>query len=826
MLTLLQDIRYGWRMLWKTPGLTCIVALTLALGIAANALIFSIVNGYLLRPLPVPHPEQIAVVAAQQKGSSPLLYMFSYPDFLDFRSQAAPVADLFAFMPVLTGLSADGKADQMLTSYVTGNYFTALNVSPALGRLIQPSEENQPGNAPVLVLGYSYWQKRFRGDPRVIGKQVRLNGKPAIVIGVVPQQFFGTLSPAELDGYLPLSSGGSLEQASGGLMQDRDSRLMRVMARLKPGISYVQAQSSFNVIAERLAKQYPATDKNVTVRVYREQLARPQPLGNNIIAVIAGFFLILAGLVLILACMNVANVLLARATVRQREMGLRAALGASRVRLMRQMLTETVLLGLLGGVGGVIVANWFIPRDISKLVSSSLPIRLNFSFDWHVFAYAFGAAFFSGIVIGLWPAWRSSRTDVNRLLQEGGRSDTAGVGRQRFRNFLVAAQVAGSLLLLVIAGLLVRSLQHAGSIHLGFDPSHVLNVTVDPHQIGYDEKQQREFYRRLEARVRQLPGVRSASLAFGTPMGNINIVNAGGVSVEGHPIPAGQEAPTVFFNNVDPGYLATMRVPLLRGRSFVDLDDEKAPPVAIVNQIMADTFWPNQDPIGQRFTLKPLTTPAQSMQVVGVAANGKYANIAEDPTPFFYVPLAQNFISMQTLQLRTSVAPESLIAPVWNEIHRLAPDLPIVATTTMQQVVEEGTNGIQIFRFGAWFAAAIGGLGLFLAVLGVYGVVSFAAVQRTREIGIRMALGGTARDVVRLVLRQGVSMVIAGLLVGVLAALALTRLMARFLIDVSPSDPLTYITVALLLSAIALIACWIPARRATRVDPGIALRYE
>jgi predicted permease len=826
MLTLLQDIRYGWRMLWKTPGLTCIVALTLALGIAANALIFSIVNGYLLRPLPVPHPEQIAVVAAQQKGSSPLLYMFSYPDFLDFRSQAAPVADLFAFMPVLTGLSADGKADQMLTSYVTGNYFTALNVSPALGRLIQPSEENQPGNAPVLVLGYSYWQKRFRGDPRVIGKQVRLNGKPAIVIGVVPQQFFGTLSPAELDGYLPLSSGGSLEQASGGLMQDRDSRLMRVMARLKPGISYVQAQSSFNVIAERLAKQYPATDKNVTVRVYREQLARPQPLGNNIIAVIAGFFLILAGLVLILACMNVANVLLARATVRQREMGLRAALGASRVRLMRQMLTETVLLGLLGGVGGVIVANWFIPRDISKLVSSSLPIRLNFSFDWHVFAYAFGAAFFSGIVIGLWPAWRSSRTDVNRLLQEGGRSDTAGVGRQRFRNFLVAAQVAGSLLLLVIAGLLVRSLQHAGSIHLGFDPSHVLNVTVDPHQIGYDEKQQREFYRRLEARVRQLPGVRSASLAFGTPMGNINIVNAGGVSVEGHPIPAGQEAPTVFFNNVDPGYLATMRVPLLRGRSFVDLDDEKAPPVAIVNQIMADTFWPNQDPIGQRFTLKPLTTPAQSMQVVGVAANGKYANIAEDPTPFFYVPLAQNFISMQTLQLRTSVAPESLIAPVLNEIHRLAPDLPIVATTTMQQVVEEGTNGIQIFRFGAWFAAAIGGLGLFLAVLGVYGVVSFAAVQRTREIGIRMALGGTARDVVRLVLRQGVSMVIAGLLVGVLAALALTRLMARFLIDVSPSDPLTYITVALLLSAIALIACWIPARRATRVDPGIALRYE
>jgi predicted permease len=825
MRTLAQDLRYGARMLRKTPGLTFIVALTLALGIAANALIFSIVNGYLLRPLPVPHPEQIASLAAQQQGSSPLINTFSYPDFLDFRSQATPVADLFGFMPVLPGLSADGRADQMLASYVTGNYFTALNVQPAMGRLILPSEENQPGKEAVLVLGYSFWQKRFNGDRGVIGKQVRLNGKPAIIIGIVPKQFLGTLPVAEMDGYLPLSSGGALEHSSGGLMRDRDSRLMRVMARLKPGVSFAQAQSSFDVIAGRLAKQYPATDKNVSVRVYREQLARSQPLGSNVIVVMAGFFLVLAALVLLLACMNVANVLLARATVRRREMGLRAALGASRARLMRQMLTESVLLGLLGGVGGIIVGNALNPGDLARLMSTSLPLRLDVSFDWHVFAYAFGAALLSGVVIGLWPAWRSSRADVNLLLQEGGRSDTAGVGRQRFRNFLVAAQVAGSLILLVIAGLLVRSLQHAGSIPLGFDPGRVLNVSVDPHQIGYDERQEREFYRQLEARVRQLPGVQSVSLAFGTPMGHLNIVNAGGVSIEGHPILAGQQAPAVFFNNVDPGYLDTMRVALLRGRSFSDLDNQNAPPVAIVNQTMADKFWPHQDPIGKRFTLKPLNAPAQSMQVVGVAANSKYATIFEDPTAFFYVPMAQNFVSMQTLQLRTSVAPESLIAPVRNEIRKLAPDLPIVETSTMQEMVA-GANGTQIFRFAAYFAAAVGGLGLFLAVLGVYGVVSFAAVQRTREIGIRMALGGSARDVVRLILRQGVSMVIAGLLIGVLAALALTRLMTRFLIDVSPSDPLTYITVAVLLSAIALLACWIPAHRATRVDPGIALRYD
>ncbi len=825
MKTLAQDIRYGWRMLRKTPGLTFIVAITLALGIGANALIFSIVNGYLLRPLPVPRPEQIAFLAAQQKGSSPLLYTFSYPDAVDFRAQAAPVAELFGFMPVLPGLSADGKADQMLASYVTGNYFSALNVQPALGRLILPSEENQAGKAAVVVLGNSFWRKRFRGDAGVIGKQVRVNGKPAIIVGVVPPKFLGTLSTVEMDAYMPLSSGSFLEQGPGDIMRDRDSRIMRVMARLKPGVSFAQAQSAMNVIADRLAKRYPATDKNVTVRVYREQLARPQPMGNNVVAVMAGFFLVLAGMVLLLACMNVANVLLARATARRREMGLRTALGAGRTRLIRQMLTETVLLGLLGGVGGIIVGNWFNPGDVSRLISTTLPVRLDLSFDWHVFAYCFGAALFSGIVIGLWPAWRASRADVHSLLQEGGRSDTAGATRQRMRGILVVAQVAGSLVLLVIAGLLVRSLQHAGNVHLGFDPSHVLNVSVDPHEIGYDEKQQREFYRRLEDRVRALPGVQSVSLAYGMPMGTITSVNAGSVSIAGHPVPQGQQPPVVFFNNVDAGYLQTMRVPLRRGRDLTESDNENGPRVAIVNDTMAEKFWPREDPIGKIFTLKGLAAPAQTMQVVGVTETGKYATMFEDPTAFFYVPLAQSFVSAETLQVRTLVAPESMTAPVRNVIRKLAPDLPIVGTSTMQDIVE-GTNGLQIFRFGAYFSAAIGGLGLFMAVLGVYGVVSFAAAQRTREIGIRMALGGTERDVLRLVLRQGVGMVLVGLSVGIVAALAITRVMTRFLFGVSPNDPITYASVALVLSAIALAACWIPARRATRVDPGIALRYE
>jgi predicted permease len=814
MRTLLQDIRYGWRMLSKTPGLTAVVAVTLALGIGANALIFSMVNGFLLRPLPVPHPEQIAVLASQQKGSSQFLTAFSYPDFVDFRKQADSFGDLFGYIPTLLGLSTDGHADQMLASYVTGNYFSVLGVKPLLGRLVLPSEENQPGEQPVLVLGYFYWQKRFAGNPAVIGKQVRVNGKQATIIGVVPAQFLGTLALTEMDMYMPLSNGAFLEEAgSSNPAIDRNARMIRVLARLKPGVSFAQAQVSISVIAERLAKQYPSTDGSVSVHVYREQLARPTPLANNIVAVVAGFFLILGVLLLLLACINVANVLLARATVRQHEMGLRAALGAGRGRLIRQMLTETILLGLAGGVLGVVLGDWANPGDVSKLASSSssAPVRLDFSFDWHVFAYSLAAAIFAGVFVGLWPAFRASRADLNSILQEGGRSAPTGSGRHRLRSALVVAQVAGSLLLLVITGL--------------FDPDHLLNVSVDPHGIGYDQARTEEFYRQLEAKARALPGVQSVSLAYGVPMGNTNIVNVGTVTFEGQQLAPGQQPPSLFFNSVDPTYFETTRVPLLRGRVFHESDNQTAPSVAIINQTMAEKYWPHQDSLGKRFSLKTTAGAAKTVQIVGLAGNGKYAFIAEDPTPFFYVPLAQNYASMRALQVRSSASPETLLLPVQTIVHKLAPDLPVTEAKTMKQSLA-GSNGLSVFRTGAQVAAELGALGLILAVVGIYGIVSFSAAQRTREIGIRMALGGSARDVMNLILRQGVRLVMIGLGIGLLVALVVTRVMTRLLVGVSPSDPLTYISVAVLLSAIALLACWIPARRATHVDPGIALRYE
>lgn len=823
MQSLLQDIRYGWRMLAKTPGLTAVVAITLALGIGANALIFSLVNGFILRPLPVPNPGQIAVLAASQKADLTLAYTFSYSEFLDFRQQAGPFAELFGYTLGLRGFSADNRADQVLGAFITGNYFSALGVKPALGRLIRSDEENQPGEQPVIVLGYSYWQKRFGGNPAVIGKQVRVDGQSASIIGVAPREFSGTQLLVEMDLYIPVSDRAIFDQAAGSALTDRTARIMNVLGRLRPGVSFAQAQSSMNVIAARLAKQYPSTDGNVTVRVYREQLARPFPTGNSVVPMIAGFFLILAGLLLLLASMNVANVLLARATVRQREMGLRAALGAGRGRLIRQMLTETVLLGLMGGVLGVILGEWTNPGDLSKFGQPN--IHLDYSFDWHVFAYSFAAAMFAGVFVGLWPALRASRADLNVILQEGGRSDTAGAGRHRLRGALVIAQVAGSLLLLIVAGLFVRSLRHAESMYLGFEPDHLLNVTMAPNEIGYDDARANEFYRQLEARTRALPGVQSVSLAHAVPMGGLNAAYTASVSVEGQALARDQQPPALFFNNIDPSYLDTMRVPLLRGRGFTDLDNESAPPVAIVNQYMADKFWPHQDPIGKRFSFKPADGAAKTARIVGLAGNGKYIFIAEGPNPFFYVPLAQNFISMRALQVRSSVPPETLLGPVQREIHKLSPDLPITDAKTMRDSIS-GFYGLWIYRAGAKLAAGIGAIGLIMAIVGIYGIVSFTAAQRTREIGIRMALGGSARDVMSLVLRQGVRMVIAGLGIGFVVALGVTRLMTRLLIGVSPADPLTYICVAALLSAIALLACWIPARRATRVDPGIALRYE
>ncbi|HVP45508.1 MAG TPA: FtsX-like permease family protein, partial [Bryobacteraceae bacterium] len=548
------------------------------------------------------------------------------------------------------------------------------------------------------------------------------------------------------------------------------------------------------------------------------------PMMANIIPLIAGSFLALAGLVLLLACMNVANILLVRATARQGEMGIRTALGAGRGRLVAQVLTESALLALMGGAAGVVLGLWAnnLLGAMFERGISNVPLRLDWGLDWKAFFYALGIAVFAGAIVGALPALRASRANVNAMLRESGRSDSPGASRHRLRSGLVVAQLAGSLVLLISAGLFVRSLWRVQQMYLGFDPDGVLNVTLDPHGIGYDEPRTRSFYQELEARVRALPGVKSAALAFYIPMGNFQEQRT--VYLEGRPLAKGQLPPMMMLSRVDPPYFETMRVPLRRGRGFAETDNATAPKVAIVNEKMAKQLWPNQDPLGKRFSIFGPSGPFT--QVVGVAQDGKY-NLAafEEPVPFFYLPYAQDYSSMMTLQIRSAVPPESLIATVRQAIHGLAPDLPIYDVRTMEQSLA-GMNGFFVFRMGAVLADAMGLIGLTLAVVGVYGVASFSAEQRTHEMGIRMAPGAERSDILRLVLRQGAVLIAAGVLCGLAAFWALTRATAGLLVGVSATDPLTFSGATVLLAAIALWACYVPARRAMRLDPMAALRYE
>lgn len=817
-----QDLRYAFRGLGKSPWFAAVAVVTLALGIAVNTSVFSIINGFILRPMPVPHPEQLAVLALQQAGDHSL-QKFSYPDFVDLRDQSASFSDIVAFRLTLGGLAADNRGDHCIITRVSGNYFSTLGVQPALGRLVLPTEGQTPGADPILVLGYAYWQKRFAGDRSVLGKHVEINDHPMTIVGVAPKEFHGTYSIVDSDLYAPLSA--SIGTKDESQVQDtwahRGERSLSLMARLKAGVNLKQAQASLNVVAQRIAEQHPDSDKGISIGAFPEQLARPDPDPDNSLPAIAAAFMALAALVLLVACFNVTNVLLVRATARQREMAIRAALGAGRARLVRQYLTESLLLALLGAAGGMVLSYW-ATRYLSTLsLGTDLPLQLNFMPDFRVYFFALAAALITGVIVGVFPALRVARRDVSSVLHEGGRGSSDGRRRQFVRGTLVVAQVAGSLVLLIVAGLFIRSLGKAQAIYLGFSPANVLNFSVDVQQIGYQEVQGRALYRELESRLRGLPGVVSVAQAFSVPMGVMSTSDP--VSIEGRPVEAGHQPPGVDYNMVSPGYFDTLRIPVHRGRTFTDGDDEKAPSVAIINQTMAKQFWPDQDPLGKRFSTKGAAGPF--IEVIGVVQDGKYKGVVEDPVPHFYLPLSQSYMPLRTVHVRTSVPPENLSMQVQSRIRELAPNLPISELQTMDQALQ-GINGFLFYRLGAQLTGTMGLLGLVLAVVGVYSVASYAAVQRTHEIGIRMAIGATPRDIQKMVLRQGIGIVGLGVLIGLAAAFAGTRLLADLFYGVKPSDPVTYAAVGTLLLTVALLACWIPARRATRVSPLIALRFE
>ena len=819
METLMQDIRYGFRMLMRNPAFMIVAAITLALGIGANTAIFSMIDGILLRPLPVRDPSQITVLAFQLQKSN-ILTQFSVATYKDIRNQSIQVfSDVFGYQLGLDGLSVDGKADRILTSYVTGNYFTSLGIKPALGRFIEPSEGETLNADPVIVLSYSYWQTRFGGDPSIVGRQVSVNGRPITVIGVAPKGFAGVAPFLAAQGYLPLGML-PIESVPPDLMTNRQVRNLPVLARLRPGVTLEQARAAVAVIGQRLAQTYPEAEKDLQLEVYPELRARPQPDPNNTLLVVGSLFLGLAALVLLLACVNVANLLLVRAAARSREMAIRSALGAARNRLIRQMLVESILLSLIGGALGLLLGYWGSAALASVNVQVDLPFHLDFGFDWRVFAYATCAALGTGILVGMVPAIRASRGNLSSILHEGGRGVVGG--KNRFRSSLVVAQVAGSLLILIVAGLFARSLGEAQKTSLGYEPDHVVNFTMDPMEVGFNEQQTAEFYKNLLSRVRDLPGVVSAATANATPLGYFNNVDQ--LAVEGYQAAPSQPVPSGLYNTISPDYFQTMQIPLVRGRVFNDADNEKGQAVAIISETMAKDYWPSGDPIGRTF--KMLSDSKVPMTVVGIAKDIRYSGATGPFRPVFYIPFVQHQTgnSLQFLQVRTLGSPEQMIPVVERTIQSLAPNLAVFDVHTQRQALYT-LNGLLVYQIGAVLAALLGVLGLILAIVGVYGVVSYAASQKSHEIGVRMALGAQPADILRMVLWEGVFIVGGGLVIGIILALATGRVVGGFL-TVSARDPLTYIVVTAILTLVALAAVLIPARRATRVDPLVALRYE
>ncbi len=819
MNTLIQDLRHALRMLWKQPGFTAVVVLTLGLGIGANTALFSIVNWLLLRPLPLANPTRITFLTVQQKGH--YRNGFSYPEYQDIRQQAASVfSGVAGFDFAQGGLTAGNKTQPIVLSYVTSDFFTTCGIQPAAGRLLLPTEGNVAGADPVIVLSYDYWSARFGRDPGMVGAKVAVNGQPITVVGIAPQGFHGPEQFLDIQGYLPFGMKTLEAGMAADFLSNRSLRGQILIARLKEGTSLGQARAVVAGVGDRLSKAYPDLDEGMMLHVWP---LTPAGLSanpaNNPLGMIGGLFMALALLVLLLACLNVANMLLVRAAVRRREMAVRAALGAARGRLMRQVLAESILLALFGclagGVFGIAVSRAMQAIDLH----TSFPFSLDFHSDWRVFAYTFGIAAFTGLLAGLVPAVRGSRINLADALHDSGRGSTGG--KQRLRTALVVVQVAGSLALLVVAGLLTRSLGGMQAADLGFHPEKLLIMNLDPHEIGYNEAQGREFYTQMLAHIRALPGVTNAAVAATIPTGEIQ--EGGSIVIEGRPVEQGTSGPSADYNFVSTGYLQTMGIPLLRGRDLAETDSESSQYVALINEEMAVRYWPKEDPIGRHFSLHD--DQKHPIEIVGVVKNSKTGDLMGDLTPFFFAPLTQHYRSLTFLHVQTAGAPEAAAGTVLKNIEAVAPAAPVYGVRTMVDSLK-GINGLLLFQAGAIIAGALGAIGLVLATIGVYGVVSYAAEQRTREMGIRAALGARPRDIFLLVGRDGSFILGAGVALGLLLALGLGTVMKGLLVGVGPTDPLTYVVVSLGLAAVGSAASYLPARRAARVDPMVALRQD
>jgi putative ABC transport system permease protein len=835
--TLMQDLRYGARMLMKQPGFTAIAVLTLTLGIGANAAIFSIINAVVFRPRPVAQPEQLVELYSSD-ARDPYQYS-AYQDYLIFRDQGEVFSGLAAYSLRQFKLGGADEMEQVTGEAVSGNYFDLLGVKTFSGRTFLPEEDQTPGARPVVVIGHELWRRRFGADPALIGKTITLNNQALTVIGVAPPQYTGMIRGIATELWIPVMMIPQLEPQSGmSLLTSRGNSWLFIVGRLKPDATLEQARARFDMIARRLRDAYPESwrqkraesgeTREKSVTILPESETRIPPEGHAAAYAFIAIVVTIISLVMLIACLNLANLLLARATARGKEIAVRLAVGAARWRIVRQLLTESVLLAAVAGATGVLLARWLMNALAASVPAMPAGIRLaiDLRLDWRVLLYTLAVSFLVGVLFGLAPALQASRPDVIAALKDGAEGYAGARRQSQLRNGLIVTQVALSVVLLAGAGLVLRSVRNLHPISLGFDSLNLVVAPIELEEHQYDRARSQGFYRRLAERARALPGVRAVTFVDHVFYGLARSRNS--VGIEGYQPGPGEDM-ELDRNIIGPGYLTAMNIPITQGRDFDERDRDGAPCVAVVNEALARRYFAGGKALGKHLTKFGWKQPNQFCEIVGVVRDNKFHSLRKEPLPWYAFALLQSHRTGTMMLVHSEGAPENLVPGVRRTIQSL--DQTIV-TTDVQTLNDTFAPLLYFYRLFGLLVGACGLLAILLAVIGIYGIVAYAVSRRTREIGIRMALGADKRKILRLVMRQGMILVGYGLSAGLLLALALTRVLnssifpVPILNGVSATDPLTYIAIAQMLIVVALLACWIPARRATKVDPMVALRCE
>jgi predicted permease len=816
MQTLLQDVRHGVRLLWKTPAFTAVAVVTLALGIGANTTIFSITNALLLQPVPVREPDRLVSLYTTDKknpGFSPT----SHLNWKDYRDKLQCFSGLLGYDWVGMSVNVSGEPRIVVGQLVSGNYFDVLGVKAALGRTFLPEEDGAPGGHPVAVVSHGFWQTQLGGDPALVGRRLSINAQPFTVIGVAPASFTGTDVGVRPELWLPMAMNRVIRSdPATNWYEERRGLFVNTIGRLRPGKQLAEARADAQALAANLEKDFPDDNKGRSATLVPLSQASINPGFRAVVVRATALLMTVVGLVLLVACANVSNLLLVRALSRRREIAVRLALGASRTRLVRQLLTESVLLAVPGAALGVLVALWARGALLAFLPTLPFPITqsLRLDLDWRVLTFTFVVALASTLLFGLLPALQASRAQVVDDLK-----DLAGIHKRApfglgARHVLIAGQVALSLVALIGAALFLRSLGAAQRTDPGFETKNLLAMGFDVGRVGMTRERAEAFFREVVERVSGVPGVAKATLAQGGPLQGTLLRS---VFLEGGDP---NDRTFVQVNVVAAGYFDTMGIPVVRGRALGERDAQGAPKAVVVNETMASRLWPKADALGKRFRF---FNDPQMSEVVGIAKDVKYNGLGEDPQPYVYESLGQRHSSALTLIVRTSRPPETVLESVRKQLASLDRDLPIVGARTISQVLH---NSLWAPRMGASLLALFGSLALILAAVGIYGVMSYAAKQRQREIGIRIALGARRADILGLLVRQGMSVVLLGVAIGLLIAFGATRLVANMLFGISATDTASFAATALLLAFVALLANLLPARRATSVDPTVALRQQ